>query len=104
MLIASITAVAPISRTVAEGPQTALEKAEAGLLGTGDPGRRTTYPAGANTRGADAGVRGEERRHGHRAELKKFQTSCCVRYAQVPVIAPSAVWRWAVGCGEFAVY
>ena len=104
VLIASITAkLHLISPTVAEGLQTALEKAEAGYKGLVIWSPDDVFSAGANLE-ALMPVFMKSGAKGIAPELKKFQDFMLrVRYAQVPVI--SAIRGIALGGGcELAVY
>ena len=104
VLIASITAkLHLISPTVAEGLQTALEKAEAGYKGLVIWSPDDVFSAGANLE-ALMPVFMKSGAKGIAPELKKFQDFMLrVRYAQVPVV--SAIRGIALGGGcELAVY
>jgi 3-hydroxyacyl-CoA dehydrogenase len=104
VLIASITAkLHLISPTVAEGLQTALEKAEAGYKGLVIWSPDDVFSAGANLE-ALMPVFMKSGAKGIAPELKKFQDFMLrVRYAQVPVV--SAMRGIALGGGcELAVY
>lgn len=104
VLIASITAkLHLISPTVAEGLQTALEKAEAGYKGLVIWSPDDVFSAGANLE-ALMPVFMKSGAKGIAPELKKFQDFMLrLRYAQVPVV--SAIRGIALGGGcELAVY
>ena len=104
VLIASITAkLHLISPTVAEGLQTALEKAEAGYKGLVIWSPDDVFSAGANLE-ALMPVFMKSGAKGIAPELKKFQDFMLrVRYAHVPVV--SAIRGIALGGGcELAVY
>lgn len=104
VLIASITAkLHLISPTVAEGLQTALEKAEAGYKGLVIWSPDDVFSAGANLE-ALMPVFMKSGAKGIAPELKKFQDFMLrIRYAQVPVV--SAIRGIALGGGcELAVY
>lgn len=104
VLIASITAkLHLISPTVAEGLQTALEKAEAGYKGLVIWSPDDVFSAGANLE-ALMPVFMKSGAKGIAPELKKFQDFMLrVRYAAVPVV--SAIRGIALGGGcELAVY
>lgn len=104
VLIASITAkLHLISPTVAEGLQTALEKAEAGYKGLVIWSPDDVFSAGANLE-ALMPVFMKSGAKGIAPELKKFQDFMLrLRYAAVPVV--SAIRGIALGGGcELAVY
>ena len=104
VLIASITAkLHLISPTVAEGLQTALEKAEAGYQGLVIWSPDDVFSAGANLE-ALMPVFMKSGAKGIAPELKKFQDFMLrLRYANVPVV--SAIRGIALGGGcELAVY
>ncbi len=104
VLIASITAkLHLISPTVADGLQTALEKAEAGYKGLVIWSPDDVFSAGANLE-ALMPVFMKSGAKGIAPELKKFQDFMLrLRYAQVPVV--SAIRGIALGGGcELAVY
>ena len=104
VVIASITAkLHLISPTVAEGLQTALDRAEAGFKGLVIWSPDDVFSAGANLE-ALMPVFMKHGAKGINPELKKFQDFMLrLRYAQVPVV--SAIRGIALGGGcELAVY